>query len=92
MLDMRIALPPPAILSRAVSRFGRDHLAGSTAVAIDLLDYADSDADLEPNGAVLDGDHRNEDEFTLHGNAGPDRSIAHPDFEGDERREPVDGL
>jgi hypothetical protein len=92
MLDMHIAPLPPAILTHAVSRSSRDQLAEFNAVATDLLKPADSDANLESNSVVLDGDHRSENEFTLHCITGPDRSIAHPDFGQDERGEPVDGL
>lgn len=38
---------PPAAISRVLSRFDRDQLAGFIAVAIDLLDLADGDPDLE---------------------------------------------
>jgi hypothetical protein len=87
MLDVRIAPPPLAILTRALSRFTRAKLAGFIGVAIDLPDFTDSDTDLEPNG-----DDRREDEFVLHGNAGLGWPIADPDFGGDERGEPDNGL
>lgn len=92
MLDVRIAPPPPAIVTHVLSRFSRDQLAGFITVAIDLLDLADSDADLEPNGDELDGDHRSEDEFLSHSNAGPGCPIADPDFGDDERGELDNGL
>ncbi len=47
--------PPPAAVSRVLATFDRDQLAGFITVAIDLLDLADGDTDLEPNGDELDG-------------------------------------
>lgn len=38
---------PPAAVSRVLATFDRDQLAGFIAVAIDLLDLADGDADAE---------------------------------------------
>ena len=38
---------PPAAISRVLSRFDREQLAGFVAVAIDLMDLADPDPDLE---------------------------------------------
>jgi hypothetical protein len=56
---------PPAAITRILSRFDRDQLAGFIAVAIDLLDAADGDSDIEPNGDELDGS-RAEDDFIRH--------------------------
>ena len=42
--------PPPAAVMRVLSRFDRPRLEAFVAVAIDLLDTFDGDADLEPNG------------------------------------------
>ena len=38
---------PPAAILRVLATFDRDQLAGFIAVAIDLLDFADGDTDLE---------------------------------------------
>ena len=38
---------PPAAISRVLSRFDREQLAGFVAIAIDLMDLADPDPDLE---------------------------------------------
>ena len=46
---------PPAAVSRVLASFSRDELSGFIAVAIDLLDLAEGDTDLEPNGDELDG-------------------------------------
>jgi len=40
----------PAAVMRILSRYDRPRLAAFVAVAIDLLDVLDGDADLEPNG------------------------------------------
>lgn len=50
-----IPVPPPAI-TRVLSRFDRDQLAGFIAVAIDLLDLADGDADREGDDADAEDD------------------------------------
>ena len=42
-----MTLVPPAAISRVLSRFDREQLAGFVAVAIDLMDLADPDPDLE---------------------------------------------
>lgn len=57
---------PPAAVTRMLSRFDRRQLAGFITVAIDLLDFADGDPDLEPIGDETDGDLHSEDEFMLH--------------------------
>lgn len=49
---------PPAAISRVLLSFSRAQLEGFVAVAIDLMDLADGDSDLE-NGNDL------EDDFTL---------------------------
>ena len=41
---------PPAAITRVLSRFDRDQLAGFITVAIDLLDVAAGDPDLEDGG------------------------------------------
>lgn len=47
---------PPAAISRILSRFTRTELEGFVAVAIDLMDVADGDPDLE------DGTDREQDD------------------------------
>ena len=74
---------PPAAISRALSRFDREQLSGFIAVAIDLLDSADGDPDLELDGDELDGDIRSEDSFEYHGGYGPGCPIADDDHEDD---------
>ena len=53
---------PPAAVSRVLSTFDREQLAGFIAVAIELLDLADGDTDVEFNGDELDGS-MGEDDF-----------------------------
>lgn len=47
---------PPAAVTRVLATFDRDQLAGFIAVAIDLLDLAAGDPDVEPNGDEEDSD------------------------------------
>ena len=72
--------PPPAAVSRILSRFDRDQLAGFIAIAIDLLDVAEGDADVEANGDELDGT-AGEDDFFPHSQwkGEPGCPIADPD-------------
>lgn len=52
------ATVPPAAITRILSGFERDELAGFIAVAIDLLDMADGDLDLEEDDPPEEaGDH-----------------------------------
>jgi hypothetical protein len=74
---------PPAAITRVLSRFGRNQLAGFIAVAIDLLDLADRDPDIEEDDA--------EDSFApslialqLAGN-GPGCTIGDPDLAVDDQ-------
>lgn len=60
--------PPPAAITRVLSTFDRDQLAGFVAVAIDLMDLADGDPDFE--------DHKLEDDFTQHADDGPGCPLA----------------
>lgn len=85
MLERHFAPPPPAVVTRALSRFNRNQLAGFIAVAIDLLDCADGDPDLEANGDELDGDIRSEDSFEYHGGYGPGCPLTDDDHEHDGR-------
>ena len=64
-----IALPNAATpVGRLLGRFDRIQLEGFIAIAIELLDLADGDPDVEPNGDELDG-NLGEDDFH-HQNAG----------------------
>ena len=47
---------PPAAISRVLSRFDREQLAGFVAVAIDLMDLGDGDPDFE-NATDVEDDH-----------------------------------
>lgn len=48
--------PPPAAITRILSRFDREQLEGFVAVAIDLMDLADGDPDIEDGDAAEEDD------------------------------------
>ena len=48
--------PPPAAVSRVLANFDRAQLEGFIAIAIDLLDFADGDPDLEDDDAHEEDD------------------------------------
>ena len=50
------ATPPMPAVARILARFERDQLAGFIAVALDLIDTLDGDADLE-DATDLEDDH-----------------------------------
>ena len=55
MLEGQTFTPaPPSVVTRVLSLFNRTQLAGFVAVAIDLMDLADGDPDIEPNGDERD--------------------------------------
>lgn len=54
-IPMPNLLPPMPAVTRILSRFDRDQLAGFIAVAIDLADAMDGDPDIEPDGDEEDG-------------------------------------
>jgi len=66
---------PPAAVSRILSRFSRDDLEGFVAVAIDLMDLADGDADLE-NANDLEDDFTLTDQALGYGSRGPGCEIS----------------
>lgn len=55
-----------AAVSRVLATFTREELAGFIAIAIDLLDLAEGDPDLEPNGDELDGTGAEDDFLPEH--------------------------
>ena len=55
------ATPPMPAVARILARFERDQLAGFIAVALDLIDTLDGDADLEDEGEA-EPDDANEDD------------------------------
>jgi hypothetical protein len=67
-------------VERILSRFDRAQLEGFIAVAIDLLDVADGDNDLEDNGDELDGTAGEDDFHTQRANwkAQPGCPLADP--------------
>lgn len=71
---------PPAAVSRVLSRFDRPALEAFIAVALDLLDLADGDSDLEETGDEQDGSLSEEEpaaRFAEMGN-GPGCDVADP--------------
>jgi hypothetical protein len=86
---------PPAAVSRVLATFDRDQLAGFVAVAIDLLDLADGDTDVELNGDEedSDGDERGDQAWiewhTMRGSQkrGPNLLAGHED---DEDNDPLE--
>ncbi len=70
----------PISISHILSRFDRTQLEGFVAIAIDLMDLADGDADIEANGDELDGT-AGEDDFYPHSNwrGEPGCPISDPD-------------
>jgi hypothetical protein len=84
---------PPAAISRVLARFDRPALEGFIAVALDLLDFADGDADEEEVGDETDGKFA-EDEPAAHFatmSNGPGDLYADDDSEHDGR-ENDDGI
>jgi hypothetical protein len=79
--------PPPAAVTRVLATFDRNQLEGFIAVAIDLLDLADGDPDLEPNGDELDGS-LGEDDFHAQFGFGPGCPVADPGGCEHDGREP----
>lgn len=79
---------PPAAVSRVLATFDRDQLAGFIAVAIDLLDFADGDPDVEPNGDER-GDQAWIEWHTMRGSQkrGPSILAGHED---DEDNDPLE--
>lgn len=94
---------PPAAITRVLATFNRTQLAGFIAVAIDLIDLADGDADAEDNADdEPDGTDEGDAawiEFSVRGRHKHDRhgaelmvrnsrgSIAHEDDEEDDAPE-----
>jgi hypothetical protein len=95
-MGAQFILPPPSAITRLLSRFDRDQLAGFISVAIDLLDFTDGDADTEdadpaeeddPSGQC-DEDGINTARHLIqhtYGANGPGCPISDPDEEHDGR-------
>lgn len=77
------ATPPPAALSRILSGFDRPTLAGFIEVAIELLDIAEGDPDLEDATSLEDAFEDHNDRF---GYAGPGCPVADIDKGIDDDR------
>ncbi len=90
------AWPPAPAVMAILSRFDRKQLDGFIAVAIDLADAMDGDADLELAGDELNG-AASEDEPLFHGEHpqqgfGPGCPISDPDYGGEEPGEWEEGI
>ena len=57
------AFPPMPAVTRILARFQRDQLAGFIAVALDLIDTLDGDADLEEDGEAEPDDESEDDDI-----------------------------
>jgi hypothetical protein len=70
---------PPAPVLRILAQHSREELEGFIAVAIDLLDLADGDPDVEANGDEEDGTGAEDEEggHSVYG-AGPGCEIGDP--------------
>lgn len=89
-------LPIPAV-ARILARFERAQLAGFIAVALDLIDTLDGDADLEDNSDCEASDGDDEDQayvewHTMRGaqKAGHNLTAGHEDDEDDDPAEEDD--
>ena len=84
---------PPAAITRVLSRFDREQLSGFITVALDLLDLAEGDSDIEANGDELDGT-AGEDDFYPHSNwqGSPGCPVADPGGCEHDGREIDDGV
>ena len=82
---------PPAAVSRVLATFSRDELAAFVTVAIDLLDLAGGNPDVEANGDELDGTNA-EDEECGFGSDGPGCPCSDTDFGAEEAGEPEMGV
>lgn len=81
---------PPAPVLAILSRYKREDIEAFIAVAIDLLDLADGDPDLEPNGdqeGACDEDEISTSIGKARSIGGPGCSIADPDESVDDGRE-----
>jgi hypothetical protein len=81
ILPARVQPVPPAAISRVLARLDREQLAGFIEVAIELLDVAAGDPDLELNGDEEDGT-RAEDDFGCPSANGPGCPISDPGEDG----------
>lgn len=90
--------PPPAVV-RVLSRFDRSQIEGFVEVSIALMDFADGDPDIEPNGDEAepcgdeqDGQPQAEDEFVQLGfDGGAGCPVSDPGGCEHDGREPVLG-
>lgn len=62
-------IPPMPAVARILARHPRERLEAFVSIAIDLMDVADGDSDIEPNGDDLDGTGA-EDDFCEHSSDG----------------------
>ena len=78
---------PPAAISRVLARFDRPALEGFIAVALDLLDLADGDADDEEDGDEQDGNFAEDEPAAQFANIsnGPGDLYSDEDSEHDGR-------
>ena len=78
--------PMPAV-ARILARFERDQLAGFIAVALDLIDTLDGDADLEDEGEAEPDDADEDDDPDMSVEDSPRGFDPEEDFGGEEAGE-----
>ena len=81
------ATPPMPAVARILARFERDQLAGFIAVALDLIDTLDGDADLEDEGEAEPDDADEEDDSDTSVEDGPRGFDPEEDLGGEEAGE-----
>ncbi|MDT7527991.1 hypothetical protein OVY29_04875 [Sphingopyxis sp. SE2] len=83
--ELANAGPPPAAVMRMLASHSREQLEGFIEVALSLLDLADGDPDIEPNGDEEDGTGA-EDEQGAHtcDASGPGCAVSDPDSAVDD--------
>ena len=84
------ASPPLIAVARVLGRFDRSTLEAFMTVAVELLDVADGDADLEDEGEAEPDDADEDDDPDTSVEDGPRGFDPEEDFGGEEAGEPED--
>jgi hypothetical protein len=85
--------PPPAAVMRMLASHSREQLEGFIEVVLSLLDFADGNPDIEPNGDEEDGSGAEDEEgaHTYYA-SGPGCEIGDPGGCEHDGQEPEEGL
>lgn len=80
------AAPPPPAVMRILGRYSREELAMFVTVAIDLMDLAEPDTELEPTGDEQDGQFAEDEPAARFAvtKDGPGCIVADPDMAADD--------